>query len=332
MAAFNFSESAILAAIYGKALQSKGYTVTFRNNLGSREVVEPALVNGEVDAYATYAATELTFLKGGWPRSDAKQTVAGLTAADAFKETQRPRRIPRDRRQRLRRHQGDRRQVPPDQALRPGRRRRPDEAGGAGRVRHAAVLRAGAEEHLRHQFQGAICCRSPSTAPRFKTALKNGNVDVAELGFTDGTVTPGRLRLILQDDKHLQLADNMTPIIRTKSAQRPISRRCSTRCRSGHDHRRPGRPRQAGRRRQGRPANGGPQLAHLLLGSPRSSCSAETGLSRRRPGPDRTAMVTKCRSQEMPGTGPSGDRVPASTSASSGTGGRLPARMAVMAS
>src|SRR3982750_1829856 len=62
MAAFNFSESAILANIYGKALQPKGYTVNFKPNLGTREVVQPALLNGEVDSYITYAATELTFV------------------------------------------------------------------------------------------------------------------------------------------------------------------------------------------------------------------------------------------------------------------------------
>src|SRR3954470_15427789 len=96
IAAFNFPESAILANIYGKALQPKGYQVTFKPNLGTREVVEPALLNGEVDAYPTYAATELTFLKvpgdAGQATPDVQQTVTrlrdaytpkGITALDA---------------------------------------------------------------------------------------------------------------------------------------------------------------------------------------------------------------------------------------------------------
>src|SRR5437588_12278815 len=70
IAAFNFSESAVLAGIYGKALQPKGYTVTFKNNLGQREVVEPALLKGEVDGYATYAATELTSLHIAGPAGE----------------------------------------------------------------------------------------------------------------------------------------------------------------------------------------------------------------------------------------------------------------------
>src|SRR3954447_25811183 len=87
MAAFNFSESAILANIYGKALQARGYRVTFKPNLGTREVVQPALLKGEVDSYITYAATELEFLKvagaGGQPTPDVQVTTTRLRDAYA---------------------------------------------------------------------------------------------------------------------------------------------------------------------------------------------------------------------------------------------------------
>ena len=43
VAGFNFSESSILAQIYGQALKGTGYDVSYNLNLGSREVVEPAL-------------------------------------------------------------------------------------------------------------------------------------------------------------------------------------------------------------------------------------------------------------------------------------------------
>ena len=58
VAGFNFNESTILMNIYGKALQSKGYTVNFKANLGNREIVEPALAKGDIDFYAGYAATD----------------------------------------------------------------------------------------------------------------------------------------------------------------------------------------------------------------------------------------------------------------------------------
>src|SRR5437879_4792902 len=80
VASFNFPESAILAQIYGQALKAKGYTVQFKLNLGSREVVEPALEKGDIDLYPGYAATELEFINKGKGEAtpDAAATVAKL--------------------------------------------------------------------------------------------------------------------------------------------------------------------------------------------------------------------------------------------------------------
>jgi osmoprotectant transport system substrate-binding protein len=62
VAGFNFSESSILAQIYGQALKGIGYDVSYKLNLGNREVVEPALEKGDIDLYPGYAATELEFI------------------------------------------------------------------------------------------------------------------------------------------------------------------------------------------------------------------------------------------------------------------------------
>src|SRR3954454_2785936 len=78
IAAFNFPESAILANIYGKALQPKGYSVTYKPNLGTREVVQPALLKGDIDSYISYAASELNFLEKGAASSDVQQTATKL--------------------------------------------------------------------------------------------------------------------------------------------------------------------------------------------------------------------------------------------------------------
>jgi osmoprotectant transport system substrate-binding protein len=50
--------------------------------------------------------------------------------------------------------------------------------------------------------------------PLTKGALKKGDVQVGELGTTDGTVDDNGF-VILEDDKHLQNADNITPIVKT---------------------------------------------------------------------------------------------------------------------
>jgi osmoprotectant transport system substrate-binding protein len=76
----NFPESAIIAQIYGQALKGKGYTINFKLNLGSREVVEPALEKGDIDLFPDYAATELEFQNKGKGEAtpDAAATVAKL--------------------------------------------------------------------------------------------------------------------------------------------------------------------------------------------------------------------------------------------------------------
>ncbi len=82
VAGFNFSESSILANIYGQALKGRGWTVQYRLNLGNREVVQPALEKGDIDMYAGYAATELEFLnKGkGEATSDPRATISKLNS------------------------------------------------------------------------------------------------------------------------------------------------------------------------------------------------------------------------------------------------------------
>jgi osmoprotectant transport system substrate-binding protein len=74
VAGFNFSESSILAQIYGQSLKGIGYDVAYKLNLGNREVVEPALEKGEIDLYPGYAATELEFINKGKGEATADPT------------------------------------------------------------------------------------------------------------------------------------------------------------------------------------------------------------------------------------------------------------------
>src|SRR6202171_2940438 len=80
VAGFNFNESTILADIYGKALEAKGYTVTYKTKLGNREIVEPALASGNIDFYPGYAATDLEFINKakGEATSDPQATTDKL--------------------------------------------------------------------------------------------------------------------------------------------------------------------------------------------------------------------------------------------------------------
>jgi osmoprotectant transport system substrate-binding protein len=61
----NFAEQEIVASMYAAVLREAGYDVEERFQLGSREVVLPALQNGDIDLYPEYVGTALEFLGGG---------------------------------------------------------------------------------------------------------------------------------------------------------------------------------------------------------------------------------------------------------------------------
>jgi len=61
----DFTEQQIVAEMYALVLEDAGYTVDRRYQLGSREVVFPALQGGELDVTAEYVGTLLEFLNGG---------------------------------------------------------------------------------------------------------------------------------------------------------------------------------------------------------------------------------------------------------------------------
>lgn len=60
----NFTEQIILANIYTDVLEAQGINVDLRPNLGSREIVFPALKAGEVDIVPEYTGALLAYLSG----------------------------------------------------------------------------------------------------------------------------------------------------------------------------------------------------------------------------------------------------------------------------
>jgi osmoprotectant transport system substrate-binding protein len=83
VAAFGFTESRILAELYGQAMEAKGIPVRRAFDLASREVVEPALEQGAVDFVPEYSGTALEFLNraAGQATADPAATYGLLRAA-----------------------------------------------------------------------------------------------------------------------------------------------------------------------------------------------------------------------------------------------------------
>lgn len=217
VAGFNFPESSILAELYGQALAHDGYTVNYKLLLGTREVIAPAIENGQVDLYPGYAATDLEFYnKGaGEASGDATATTAklnthlsslGLVALtpsaavdqDAFavtKATQAKYNLIK--------------------------------LSDLAPIGNQLVLGAGPECPTRPfclpglQNTYGIHFKDfkalDTDGPATRAAFKNNSIQVGVVFSSDADL--GQLGLVvLQDDKHLENADNVLPIVRQKTA------------------------------------------------------------------------------------------------------------------
>ena len=86
----DFSEQLIVAEMYRGALEAAGIEADDAYNLGAREIVEPALENGEIDVYPEYVGTALEFLNGGAGEAtnDTAETTEKLRAEFAEKDVE----------------------------------------------------------------------------------------------------------------------------------------------------------------------------------------------------------------------------------------------------
>jgi osmoprotectant transport system substrate-binding protein len=76
---FDFPESVLLAYLYADALAARGYPVHVLPNLGPRELVDPALMSGLIQLVPEYSGSALQFVSLG--RMHATANVAATEAA-----------------------------------------------------------------------------------------------------------------------------------------------------------------------------------------------------------------------------------------------------------
>ena len=124
---FDFPESILLAQIYGQALAAARFPVRILPNLGPREVVDPALVDGLVQLVPEYAGSALEFFSLGRlsATSDAAAANRALAASVAGRGLVAAQPGPGAGRQRDRGHRRHRGPLPAALDRRPGQ-------GGAG--------------------------------------------------------------------------------------------------------------------------------------------------------------------------------------------------------
>ena len=218
VASFNFPESAILAQLYGQTLEAAGVPVRYELDLGARELVMPALIRGLVDVVPEYTGAALEFLDGG----------SGLAVADE-RATYRE----------LRRHLASRRltalAASPAQdqnafavtraaASELGLRTISDlsgrseemKLGGPPECPDRPLCLLGLERSYGLRFAEFVPLDSAATVA---AALADGAVDVGVLFSTDGTIREQRL-VPLADDRDLQPAENVVPVVRDAVLER----------------------------------------------------------------------------------------------------------------
>jgi osmoprotectant transport system substrate-binding protein len=221
----NFTEMQIMQQMYGQLLAKAGYTVDYKA-VDNREIYFASLQSGETDVVPEYAATLTEFLN-----VQANGETAATLATDDVKVTVE--------------------KLTPLAQAKGVTVLQPAEASSQNGF---AVTKKFAEENkvttlsqlaaLNKPIRLAATVECPDRpfcgpglektyglniakvdplgfgSPQAKQAVISGKADLVLVGTTDGTLDQLGL-VLLEDDKGLQLADNLVPVVNTKSAGDP---------------------------------------------------------------------------------------------------------------
>jgi len=212
---FDFPESEALAELYGQGLRQHGYPVEIVARLGPREIVQPALEQGRVDLVPGYLGTALNFLyEKRVATADPQATHVRLTQA----LTSRGIRVLAFAKAEDRNGfvvTGDlarRRQLERISDLAPIARQLT--FGGPPECPDRPLCLKGLQDVYGLQFARFEAMPSRTTTA---DALETGEIDLGMLETTNGNLADRDL-VQLTDDRRLQPAENIVPMMRTETA------------------------------------------------------------------------------------------------------------------
>jgi osmoprotectant transport system substrate-binding protein len=218
VASFNFPESELLAAIYGLAIRHAGIPVRLELGLGPRELVRPALEQGLANLVPEYLGTALNGMqpdaKVAWTDPVAVRNALAVAFAGwhiqvltpAAAQDQNAVVVTRATAARLHlRTVSDLRRVAGELTI-----------GGTPECPKRPYCLPGLQSVYGLRFAGF---EPFDTLPQRVTALLDGVVDVAVLTTTDGDLATGNL-VLLADDRHLQPAENVVPVVTDSAVAR----------------------------------------------------------------------------------------------------------------
>jgi osmoprotectant transport system substrate-binding protein len=214
----NFTEQTILAELYAQVLEANGYRVERRLNLGPREIVEPALESSQIDFYPDYMATLLAFVgkgsggaSGPAASSDPAATLGtlqsvlqpkGVTTLDYAPAVDTNGYV-------LTKANADKYHATKLSDLAPVASQLV--LGGPPECPERPFCQPGLRDTYGLNFKDfkPLDAGGPLTV----AALEGNQVDVGVI-FTTDAVIAARGFVLLADDKRLQLADNVVPLVR----------------------------------------------------------------------------------------------------------------------
>lgn len=217
--AFNFSESRVLAEILRQAVVAAGFEAELLGEVGTREIMEPALEQGQVDLVAEYLGTALTFLDPAAAAQFQRPAAAYAELARQFEQrgVQVLTPSPGENRNELvvtqatrdrydLRSISDLKDVAGELIL-----------GGPPECPSRPLCLQGLEDlyDLRFQRFEPLDSGGPATV----SSLEAGDIDVAVLFTTNPAIDTQDL-VVLKDDKELQPAENIVPVIREEVVER----------------------------------------------------------------------------------------------------------------
>lgn len=212
---FDFAENELLAELYSQALEGGGFDVRRVFNIGPREFVGPALARGLLDFVPEYAGTALRFLSLGsvQPAPDVAGTHAALvrTLAPAGLTALTPAPAQNANTFVVTRTTAERLRVGTLSELAAVAPRLT--FGGPPECSTRPYCLAGLERVYGMRFREVVPL--DAGGPLTRQALREGAVDVALLFTTDPALGSDGF-VALADDRHLQPADNLTPLVRTE--------------------------------------------------------------------------------------------------------------------
>jgi osmoprotectant transport system substrate-binding protein len=210
----NFEEQAIVSNIWADVLKKAGYPVTVEPALGTRAIVVPALEKGQINLEPDYAASLLSFLHGGTSQPAGDNIATAIPADDkalsSFGVTVLPASKALDTNVfAVTKATASKDHLTTISSLKPYASQLT--LGGPPECPTFAGCEPGLQKTYGLHFAGFKSL--DEAGPLSVAALKNGEVQVVELFSSDGNVVSNNF-VALTDNKHLEGADYIVPVIR----------------------------------------------------------------------------------------------------------------------